>query len=176
MFYFLYQQIRIFPPQTCRNTFPQQIGALNLVLCGFPPLYFPACCSSKHWLWRSRLKISFIVPTSFFPSSSLISCWFSFLFIPPSSLKVKSYHQRCNYVYIGLYTIFNIHFLPSAQRKRPHAIPQTAECTDSTGLPQTPAGRARLKTRPPDAPDAPGLTLPLFLSSRSSWSTSETMT
>ncbi len=28
----------------------------------------------------------------------------------------------------------------SAQRERPHAIPQTAECTDSTGLPQTPAG------------------------------------
>ena len=34
-----------------------------------------------------------------------------------------------------------ISFLPStAQRERPHAIPQTAECTDSTGLPQTPTG------------------------------------
>lgn len=76
---------------------------------------------------------------------------------------MKSFHQRSNYVYIGLYTIFNIYFPSSAQRKRPHAIPQTAECTDSTGLPQTPAGRARLKTRPLDAPDAPGLTRLLFL-------------
>lgn len=27
-----------------------------------------------------------------------------------------------------------------AQRERTDAVPQTAECTDSTGLPETPAG------------------------------------
>lgn len=67
-------------------------------------------------------------------------------------------------------------FLSLAQRKRPHAIPQTAECTDSTGLPQTPAGRSCPKPQPSNAPGAHGLILLLFLSLRSSWSTSEMMT
>lgn len=114
----------------------------------------------------------FVVPTVFFLFGSALI----FFYHSPSSLNVKSFHQRCNYVYIGSYTIFNIYFLSSAQRKRPHAFPQTAECTDSTGLPQTPAGRSCPKPQPSDAPGAHRLILLLFVSLRSSWSTSEMMT
>lgn len=37
----------------------------------------------------------------------------------------------------------HIYLSSSAQRKGPYAIPQTAECTDSTGFPQTPAGMSQ---------------------------------
>lgn len=46
------------------------------------------------------------------------------------------------YIIFCLNTFFS-HVSSSAQRKGSHAIPQTAECTDCTGLPQTPAGMTR---------------------------------
>lgn len=156
--------------QPCRNNiFQKQVGALNIVFSGFPLYIFLPSMSASIDYEGVDWNIAFIVPCFLF----LIS----FSFIPPCSLNIKSFHEGCHYVYICLYTIFNISFLSSlAQRKGPHAIPQTAECTDSTGLPETPAGRARPKTPPPDARGDPRLTPLLFLSLRSSWSTSEMMT